>query len=215
MLNTIFSFSKIENLRISVKGFARFGENVLSAAAVLAGNTVQLQYAAGVYRIASWAHITNAHAVPGEGIIHGLKAVGSKLGQRGLLMLAEMSSAGNLLKGDYSKETVEMARRHRDFVFGFIAMHRIQDDYPSSKQDEEEEDFLILTPGVGLDVQGDGMGQQYRTPQQVIGESGCDVMIVGRGIYGSGEGHEDVNEIIKQAKRYQEAGWQAYLQRIK
>lgn len=180
---------------------------------------MQLQYAAGVYRIASWSHITNAHAVPGEGIIKGLKAVGAQLGQRGLLMLAEMSSAGTLATGEYARQTLEMARKHRDFVFGFIAMHRIQDDYPlkrlqEQKEEEEEEDFMILTPGVGLDVKGDGMGQQYRTPQQVINESGCDVIIVGRGIYGQGEGHEDVNEIVKQAKRYQEAGWNAYLERI-
>lgn len=179
------------------------------------GNTVQLQYAAGVYKIASWSHITNAHAVPGEGIIKGLKAVGSKLGQRGLIMLAEMSSAGTLATGEYARQTLEMARRHRDFVFGFIAMHRIQDDHPvAASSDEEEEDFLILTPGVGLDVKGDGMGQQYRTPHQVVGESGCDVIIVGRGIYGQGEGHEDVNEIVKQAKRYQEAGWDAYVKRV-
>lgn len=170
-----------------------------------------------MYKIASWSHITNAHAVPGDGIVKGLKDVGSKLGQRGLLMLAEMSSAGNLASGDYSRQTLEMARRHKNFVCGFIAMHRIQDDYPdtSSSSDAGDEDFLVLTPGVGLDTKGDGMGQQYRTPQQVITESGCDIIIVGRGIYGSGEGHENVEETVKQAKRYQEAGWQAYLQRLK
>ncbi|KAJ7048570.1 hypothetical protein C8F01DRAFT_1004250, partial [Mycena amicta] len=69
--------------------------------------------------------------------------------------------------------------------------------------------FLILTPGVGLDVKGDVMGQQYRTPQQVVEESGCDVIIVGQGIYG-----KDPGQVVAEAKRYQD-GWEAYLARTK
>jgi len=75
-----------------------------------------------------------------------------------------------------------------------------------------DEDFLILTPGVGLDVKGDSMGQQYRTPQEVILGSGCDVIIVGRGIYG--KDYSLVDKIAGQAERYREAGWKAYLERI-
>ncbi|KAF8339022.1 Orotidine 5'-phosphate decarboxylase [Cantharellus anzutake] len=142
------------------------------------GNTVSLQYSSGIHKIASWAHITNAHPIPGPGIIEGLASVGLPL-DRGLLLLSEMSSTGTL-------------------ATGFIAMKGISKDADTPP----DEDFLILTPGVGLDVKGDALGQQYRTPQEVIA-AGADVIIVGRGIYGKGEGYP-TKEIVQQAEAYQQ-----------
>lgn len=173
----------------------------------MTGNTVALQYSQGVHKISSWAHITNAHPVPGPGIIAGLRSIGSPLG-RGLLLLSEMSSEGNLATGSYTEKAVEMARNNKDFVIGFIAMSR-----SSIRSSEHNEDFLILTPGVSLDASGDSMGQQYRTPREVIFDRECDVIIVGRGIYGDAQ-NLDVDEVEKQAMRYRQEGWHAYLKRI-
>ncbi|KAI4525677.1 orotidine monophosphate decarboxylase [Schizophyllum commune Loenen D] len=175
------------------------------------GNTVALQYSSGVHKIASWSHITNAHPVPGPSIISGLASVGQPLG-RGLLLLAEMSTKGSLATGAYTEAAVQMARENRDFVIGFIAQRRMDGVGAPPDTNVEDEDFLVLTPGVGLDVKGDGMGQQYRTPKQVVQEDGCDVIIVGRGIYGKDP--TKVEEIRRQAERYQAAGWAAYLERI-
>lgn len=168
------------------------------------------QYAHGIYRISSWAHITNAHPIPGPGIIDGLASAGLPLG-RALLLLAEMSSKGTLAQGEYSRAAVDMARQRRDFVVGFISQGRVEETYTSSSSEAHQEDFLILSPGVGLDVKGDGMGQQYRTPHQVVYESGSDIIIVGRGIYGKGD---DIAEMKRQAERYRDAGWTAYLERV-
>jgi len=176
------------------------------------GNTVALQYSSGVHKIASWSHITNAHPIPGPSIISGLASVGLPLG-RGLLLLAEMSTRGSLATGSYTEEAVRMARAHREFVIGFIAQRRM-DGVGSTSQEDDGEDFLILTPGVGLDASGDAMGQQYRTPREIVLDAGCDVIIVGRGIYGkSTRDGLDVGYVQAQAKRYQAEGWGAYMER--
>ncbi|OJT04124.1 Orotidine 5'-phosphate decarboxylase [Trametes pubescens] len=176
------------------------------------GNTVALQYSSGVHKIAHWSHLTNAHPVPGPSIITGLASVGLPLG-RGLLLLAEMSTKGSLATGAYTEEAVRMARASPDFVIGFIAQRRMDGVGLREGESAGDEDFLILTPGVGLDTKGDGMGQQYRTPRQVVLESGCDVIIVGRGIYGKDNG-ANPDAVRAQAERYREEGWKAYQERI-
>ncbi|KAJ3710422.1 orotidine-5'-monophosphate decarboxylase [Lentinula raphanica] len=203
-----FDYSLIQRLQdLSVKhDFVIFEDRKFADI----GNTVALQYSSGVHKIANWSHITNAHPVPGPSIISGLSSVGLPLG-RGLLLLAEMSTRGALATGSYTEDAVRMARANRDFVIGFIAQ-RTMEGVGLQSHSVDNDDFLTLTPGVDLDSKGDAMGQQYRTPRQVILESGCDVIIVGRGIYGKDPSL--VDEIKLQAQRYREAGWQAYQERI-
>lgn len=163
------------------------------------GNTVLHQCAGGVHKIASWADVINAHAVPGPGIIAGLRKAAENSGRPiGLLLLAEMSSAGNLASAlpSYSEKTVEMARDATDFVSGFISMRSVA-----------EPGFVYMTPGVKLAPGTDTLGQQYNTPHSVIAERGSDVIIVGRGIYG------DLKKASESALQYKEAGWSAYRQR--
>ncbi len=159
------------------------------------GNTVKHQYEDGIYHIASWADIVNAHILPGPGIIEGLKQVGEKRG-RGLLLLAQMSSKDNLLDPEYTQKAVEMALKYDDFVIGFITQKKLTDD-PR---------FIHMTPGVKRKAGGDGLGQVYRTPHTVIVDDGCDLIIVGRGILQAENPHET-------AALYRKEGWQAYEQR--
>lgn len=156
------------------------------------GNTVKLQYEGGIYHIADWADMINAHSVLGPGIIAGLKEVGLPK-QRGLLMLAELSSQGNLAYGAYTQATVEMAKQNPDFVIGFIAQHQLTDD-PA---------FIHMTPGIQLAAKGDNLGQQYVDPQKAIIENGTDIIIVGRGIYAA-------TDPQAAAQQYRELGWEAY-----
>ncbi|KAI5959464.1 URA3 [Candida pseudojiufengensis] len=166
------------------------------------GNTVKNQYVGGVYKIALWADITNAHGVTGAGVVQGLKSGANETTNkpRGLLMLAELSSKGSLAYGEYSQKTVEIAKSDKEFVMGFIAQNHM-------KGEDEGFDWVIMTPGVGLDDKGDNLGQQYRTVDEVVA-NGTDIIIVGRGLFGKGR------DPVEQGKRYKEAGWNAYLKRI-
>lgn len=143
-------------------------------------------------------------------MVTGLASVGLPLG-RGLLLLAEMSTKGSLAVGEYTKSSVRMALDNPEFVIGFIAQNRM--DALAAELGYAGKDLLILTPGVGLDSRGDGKGQQYRTPKEVVGEAGCDVIIVGRGIYGDGK-TLDVTDVRAKAERYQSEGWVAYRNRL-
>ncbi len=156
------------------------------------GNTVKHQYQNGIYQIAEWADIINAYILPGPGIIKGLAEVGLKK-NRGLLLIAELSSEGNFTDAIYAEKTLEMAEQFPEFVFGFISQHKLNDD----------PQWIYMTPGVNLATENDSLGQQYVTPDKAIKENGADIIIVGRGIIAA-------KNPLDEARKYREAGWRAY-----
>lgn len=156
------------------------------------GKTVKSQYEGGIYKISSWADIVNAHPVPGDGVIKGLKQA-NVTGDRACLLVAEMSSSGSLAKNDYTKGAIKMAEDHKDFVIGFICQSRLTEDY----------NYLHMTPGVKLSEGGDGLGQQYITPEEAIFKRGSDIIIVGAGILAT-------DDPVQAAMEYKEAGYRAY-----
>lgn len=127
---------------------------------------------------------------------------------RGLLILAQMSTKGCLMTEAYTQACVEAARAHKSFVMGYVAQECL-----NTKPDD---DFIHMTPGCKLPpegededgkIEGDGLGQQYNTPAKLIGLCGTDIVIVGRGIITAADPQSE-------AERYRRRAWKAYLARL-
>lgn len=127
---------------------------------------------------------------------------------RGLLLLAQMSTKGCLMTPEYTQACVEAARDHKEFVMGFVSQE--------SLNSAPDDNFIHITPGCKLPpegeeenghVEGDGLGQQYNTPAKLIGIRGVDIVIVGRGII-------EADDPPSEAERYRRKAWTAYQARV-
>jgi len=87
--------------------------------------------------------------------------------------------------------TAEMAEQHPNKVVGIVSQRKLLKNAgqlhftPGICGSHDLFDIHhAITEGVRLSgVSSDGKGQQYRTPDHVIGSCGSDIIIVGRGIY--------------------------------
>lgn len=158
----------------------------------------------GIYDVRSWSDLVTAHLISGPDVVDGLQA-GWKDANRegGVLLLAQMSSRGNLLNPDYTREVVRNGCAH-DGVVGFIG-NGSRPEEVSALRDAVGEEKMIWTPGVNLAV-GDGeMGQRYGDPTEAV-LAGSDCIIVGSGIHAS-------TDPAASAQAYAEASWNGLLQR--
>ena len=133
---------------------------------------------AGVYDIRSWANVVTAHGISGPDVVDGLCAGWNDVGREGgVLLLAQMSSRGNLLGLDGYTDAMVSAGNANAGVFGFIGNGSRPAELSELKAKVGDKK-LIWTPGVNLAV-GDGeMGQRCGDPSEAI-LSGSDGIIVG------------------------------------
>lgn len=148
------------------------------------GNTQELQFTSGVFRITDWADFVTSQVIGGFESLDCFKNVG-------VVAIIGMSSKGTLTSNNYREEALKVALSHPNVIGGV-------------SQNPVPEDILLFTPGVNLADSGDGKGQQYNTPEHVFKTLHTDFIIVGRGIYKS-----DNPETA--AATYKNAGWNAYL----
>lgn len=159
---------------------------------------------AGIYDIRSWSNIVTAHLISGPDIVDGLQAAWHDVGRDGgVLLLAQMSSRGNLLTNDYRDSVVAKGAASAG-VLGFIG---------NGSRPEELEELrnkvgdgkMIWTPGVNIAIGNGEMGQRYGDPREAV-LAGSDCIIVGSGIHRS-------DNPAAMAKQYAEASWNALLER--
>ncbi len=151
------------------------------------GNTQELQFHEGIFKISSWADLITAHVIAGEKSLEVFKNVG-------VVAIIEMSTAGNLTDDIYINKALNTIQKSSN-VLGAVAQRGIN------------EDLILFTPGVNIGKITDKKGQQYNTPDSIFEEYHTDFMIVGRGIYESSNPEE-----ITLA--YKKQGWEAYLKTI-
>ena len=159
---------------------------------------------AGIYDIRSWSDLVTAHLISGPDVVDGLQAGWSDVGRSGgVLLLAQMSSRGNMLHPGYTSEVVEKGAAHHG-VFGFIGNGSRPAELQALRAAVGDEK-MIWTPGVNLAV-GDGeMGQRYGDPTEAV-MAGSDCIIVGSGIH-------KADDPKQAAIAYAQASWSGLLKR--
>ncbi len=151
------------------------------------GNTQELQFKQGIYKISSWADMVTAHVIAGEKSLEVFTNVG-------VVAIIEMSSIGALTDDFYVNNALNTIKKSEN-VIGAVAQRPL------------DQNLLLFTPGVDLGKTSDAKGQQYNTPKHVFEEYYTDFVIVGRGIYKS----ENPEKI---AQEYKKQAWDAYLNMI-
>lgn len=145
--------------------------------------------------------------LPGEGIVQALEQTIKTQGtpERGILILAEMTSKGATAVGRYTEESVRVAQKYPESVIGFVATREMS-AFSAPSNPGVREDFVVFTTGVNMSSKGDALGQQYQTPITAMA-GGSDFLIAGRGLYAA-------KDPLAAIQEYRKAGWDAYLARI-
>ena len=165
------------------------------------GHTVHKQLVGKPFEINKWAHLVTAHGVPGPGILQCF----SSFANLGVVLIAEMSSEGNLatkLPG-YKSEILKMTHGFEYITCGFVSQSRVEGK-------DSKDHFIQFTPGVNLiPATADYLGQQYCSVEDAIVRRGADVIIVGRGIL-----QKPKEDWIHTAEEFKVSAWSAWTNRV-
>jgi hypothetical protein len=84
-----------------------------------------------------------------------------------LLILAELTTEGSFATEDCTSGSIESAKKHKDFVLGFVTTGALT-EFGASVNASDADDFVVFTTGVDRLVKSGGLGQQYQTPESAV-----------------------------------------------
>ena len=161
------------------------------------GNIFHKQYTGGIYKIRNWTNIINFHLISGPKMLDMYKNTLNPNKARGGLLVAEMSTEDCLIDINYTEKNKQFADKYKECIFGFISQRKIHTN-----------NFIYMTPGIGIGKKKDSCNQTYTNPHQAIFENKTDIIIVGRNI-------TQAEDIVEETIRYKSIGWNSYLLRVK
>ena len=148
--------------------------------------------------------MVTSHSVSGPVVVDGIAEAWDEVERVvGVLLLAQMSSSGNLLEDSYPDKTLEMGTAS-PHVIGYIG----NGSSPTELRDLRSkvgEGKMIWTPGVNLRSPEGILGQRYGNPSEAV-RAGSDAIIVGSGIHGA-------TDPLTAAREYASTSWVALLER--
>ncbi|CAH1391508.1 unnamed protein product [Nezara viridula] len=125
------------------------------------GNTVRLQ----MQGVRKWADAVTMHSIAGPGFI--------PVSSKPVFLVAQLSSAGNLITSEYTRATIEFGENYAQNVVGVVCQDGDFLKFPG---------LIQLTPGVSVDKGVDAIDQQYTTPEEAVLVKGGDLIVIGRAI---------------------------------
>jgi orotidine 5'-phosphate decarboxylase subfamily 1 len=169
------------------------------------GNIVKLQ-CFGKYKIMDWADLVSVSPLSGIGVIDGISEAMKMVNkERGIMILAQMSTNKNLADENYTRKAIEIGNKRKELIAGYICSNLL--NRLKELDSIFNTGYVIMVPGIKIFKSKDNFGQRYFPPEEII-KNGADCIIVGRGIYES-------NNPIKTTRMYRNVGWKAYLEKIK
>jgi orotidine-5'-phosphate decarboxylase len=206
------------------------------------GHTVQQQYHGGALKISEFAHVVNASVLAGEGIIEALEQTIHApdfpyKDERAVIILAEMTTAGSLAKGHYTHACMNIARKHKKSVIGFVATQSLTNfgllaDYGLDLSPRADTKNTWQSRIDHIQEKATSGASGKRTPDEFEDfvifttginstETGDDLgqryqtptaaVTRGSDFVIAGRGIYDAPDPVEAVKRYRENAWEAYL----